>query len=177
MDNTRELLRENYFLKNELKSIRIENDWLLKTIDNMQEENEILSSTNEKLLNSIKKIHEKYNASEHKIFNLKEENAELKEEIKELKNQIVYADECMEILVEENNQLCSLETFSSKMNNKEQHELEQATLLVDNLLEQLAKAEKEVLTRSHDKKQLQLLNERMNNCITLQSQEIFKLLK
>ena len=63
------------------------------------------------------------------------------------------------------------------MNDKEQHELEQATLLVDNLLEQLAKTEKEVLTLSHDKKQLQLLNERMNNCITLQSQEIFKLLK
>ena len=40
----------------------------------------------------------------------------------------------------------------------------------------LAKTEKEVLTLSHDKKQLQLLNERMNNCIKLQSQEIFKLL-
>ena len=60
---------------------------------------------------------------------------------------------------------------------KKQHELEQATLLVDNLLEQLAKTEKEVLKLSHDKKQLQLLNERMNNCITLQSQEIFNLLK
>ena len=165
--NTQTLLgllkKENYTLKQEVEEIKIENDCILKT--------------NEKLLKSIKKIHEKYNAGEHKIFNLKEENGELKEEINELKNQIDYTDECMQILVEENNQLCSLETFSAKMNNKEQYELEQATLLVDNLLEQLAKAEKEVLTLSHDKKQLQLLNERMNNCITLQSQEIFKLLK
>ena len=177
MENTRELLRENYFLKNELKGIKVENDWLIKSIDNLQEENDILSSTNEKLLISIKKIHEKYNASEHKIFNLKEENAELKEEIKELKNQISHTDECMQILVEENNKLCSLETFSANMNDKEQHELEQATLLVDNLLEQLAKTEKEILILSNDNMKFRLLNERMNNCITLQSQEIFKLLK
>lgn len=68
-------------------------------------------------------------------------------------------------------------TFHNDWKSKEQHELEQATLLVDNLLVQLAKAEKEVLTLSNDRKKLQLLNERMNNCINLQSQEIFKLLK
>jgi hypothetical protein len=172
-----ELLKENYILENEVKEIKVDNDFLEKQNEKIIGEVLELRENNTKLIKSIKSLHNKNMILKDKLLTKTYENGDLKEEIKELKNQISYSDECMQILVEENNKLCALETFSSQMNHKEQRELEQATLLVDNLLEQLAQAEKEILLLSNDKKKLQLLNERMNNCITLQSQEIFKLLK
>ena len=122
---------------------------LLKELEEVKIENDYLLKHNE----CVAEIN----------FRLRKENDDLKIENYVLKDELSI--------------LSSHITFNHDWKSKEQHELEQATLLVDNLLEQLAKAEKEVLALSHDKKQLQLLNERMNNCITLQSQEIFKLLK